>query len=74
MKVVLIFMMSAVTLTVGISLAYYNTCSLAFDTEPVIASVDDDNITFLYFSVSRKELKKIKKDIENILPKESINM
>lgn len=73
MKVVLIFMMSAVTLTVGISLAYYNTCSLAFDTEPVIASVDD-NITFLDFSVSRKELKKIKKDIENILPKESINM
>ena len=62
-------MMSAVTLTVGISLAYYNTCSLAF-----IASVDDDNITFLDFSVSRKELKKIKKDIENILPKESINM
>ena len=40
----------------------------------VIASVDDDNITFLDFSVSRKELKKIKKDIENILPKESINM
>lgn len=74
MKVVLIFMMSAVTLTVGISIAYYNTCSLAFDTEPVIASVDDDNITFLDFSVSRKELKKIKKDIENILPKESINM
>ena len=36
-------MMSAVTLTVGISLAYYNTCSLAFDTEPVIVSVDDDN-------------------------------
>lgn len=35
-------MMSAVTLTVGISLAYYNTCSLAFDTEPVIASVDDE--------------------------------
>lgn len=49
MKVVLIFMMSAVTLTVGISLAYYNTCSLAFDTEPVIASVDDDNITFWIF-------------------------
>ena len=67
-------MMSAVTLTVGISLAYYNTCSLAFDTEPVIASVDDDNITFFDFSVSHKELKKIKKDIENILPKESINM
>ena len=49
----------------GISLAYYNTCSLAFDTEPVIASVDDDNITFLDFSVSRKELKKIKKVTKN---------
>ena len=30
-KVVMIFVFSAVILTLGISVAYYNTCSLAFD-------------------------------------------
>lgn len=57
----MIFVLSAVILTLGISVAYYNTCSLAFDGEPVIACVNDEKISFLDFSVSRKELKKIKK-------------
>ena len=59
----MIFVFSAVILTLGISVAYYNTCSLAFDGEPVIASANDEKITFLDFSVSRKELKKIKNEI-----------
>ena len=61
-KVVMIFVFSAVILTLGISVAYYNTCSLAFDGEPVIACVNDEKISFLDFSVSRKELKKIKNE------------
>ena len=63
----MIFVLSAVILTLGISVAYYNTCSLAFDGEPVIACVNDEKITFLDFSVSRKELKKIKNEIEKAL-------
>ena len=66
----MIFVFSAVILTLGISVAYYNTCSLAFDGEPVIACVNDEKISFLDFSVSRKELKKIKNEIEKaITPK-----
>ncbi len=73
-KVVMIFMLSAVILTVGISVAYYNTCSLAFDGEPVIASVNDEKITFLDFSISRKELEKVKDEIDKAIPDKAINM
>lgn len=74
-KVVMIFALSAVILTLGISVAYYNnTCSLAFDGEPVIACVNDEKISFLDFSVSRKELKKIKNEIEKAIPDRAINM
>lgn len=66
-------MMSAVTLTVGISLAYYNTCSLAFDTEPVIASVDDDNITFLDFSDKIKRSKSFE-DLFELSKIDALNM
>lgn len=67
----MIFVFSAVILTLGISVAYYNTCSLAFDGEPVIACVNDEKITFLDFSVSRKELKN---EIEKAIPDRAINM
>ena len=67
-KVVMIFVLSAVILTLGISVAYYNTCSL------VIACVNDEKISFLDFSVSRKELKKIKNEIEKAIPDRAINM
>lgn len=70
----MIFVLSAVILTLGISVAYYNTCSLAFDGEPVIACVNDEKISFLDFSVSRKELKKIKNEIEKAIPDREINM
>lgn len=73
-KVVMIFVFSAVILTLGISVAYYNTCSLAFDGEPVIACVNDEKITFLDFSISRKGLKKIKNEIEKAIPDRAINM
>lgn len=69
-KVVMIFVFSAVILTLGISVAYYNTCSLAFDGEPVIACVNDEKITFLDFSVSRKELRKIKMKLKKQYPTE----
>ncbi len=73
-KVVMIFVMSAVILTLGISVAYYNTCSLAFDGEPVIASVDNEKVTFLDFSISKKELKKVKSEIDKAIPDRAINM
>lgn len=73
-KVVMIFVMSAVILTLGISVAYYNTCSLAFDGEPVIASVDNEKVTFLDFSISKKELKKVKSEIDKAIPERAINM
>lgn len=70
----MIFVMSAVILTLGISVAYYNTCSLAFDGEPVIASVDNEKVTFLDFSISKKELKKVKSEIDKAIPERAINM
>ena len=73
-KVVMIFVMSVVILTLGISVAYYNTCSLAFDGEPVIASVDNEKVTFLDFSISKKELKKVKSEIDKAIPDRAINM
>ena len=73
-KVVMIFVFSAVILTLGISVAYYNTCSLAFDGEPVILCVFVVFFSFLDFSVSRKELKKIKNEIEKAIPDRAINM
>lgn len=73
-KVVMIFVMSAVILTLGISVAYYNTCSLAFDGEAVIASVDNEKVTFLDFSISKKELKKVKSEIDKAIPDRAINM
>ena len=62
----MIFVFSAVILTLGIS--------VAFDGEPVIACVNDEKITFLDFSVSRKELRKIKNEIEKAIPDRAINM
>ena len=62
----MIFVFSAVILTLGISVAYYG--------EPVIACVNDEKISFLDFSVSRKELKKIKNEIEKAIPDRAINM
>ena len=73
-KVVMIFVMSAVILKLGIAVAYYNTCSLAFDGEPVIASVDNEKVTFLDFSISKKELKKVKSEIDKAIPDRAINM
>ena len=70
----MIFVMSAVILTLGISVAYYNTCSLAFDGEPVIASVDNEKVTFLDFSISKKELKKVKSEIDKAIPDRAIIM
>ena len=67
-------MMSAVTLTVGISVAYYNTCSAAFDGEPVIVSYENGEYKFLDFKITDKDIKEIKKKIENVVPNTSINM
>ena len=55
-KVVMIFVFSAVILTLGISVAYYNTCSLAFDGEPVIASANDEKITAIDHAFTAAEL------------------
>lgn len=70
----MIFTMSVIILTLGISVAYYNTCSLAFDGEPVIASIDDKNINFLDFSISRKDLKNVKDEIKKAIPDRAISM
>ncbi len=67
-------MMATVTLTFGISVAYYNTCQNAFDGEPVIASYENGEYTFLDFKITDKEIKDIKQKLEKALPNSTINM
>lgn len=62
----------AVTLTVGITVAYYNTHSLAFDEPPVIFSQDETEYRFLDFTVKKSDIERIKKGIENFMPSQAI--
>ncbi len=67
-------MVSAVMLTVGISVAYYNTYSMIYEDEPVIVSVSDSEYSFLDFKINDKDIKEMREKIENAFPYDSINM
>lgn len=74
LKLFLILSLNFVLLLCGISTAYYNTRSLAFDEQPVIASSNAEKYTFLDFTVYRSDLLEIKEQIESMIPKESIRI
>lgn len=67
-------MMSAIILTAGISVAYYNTRSLAFEGTPVIASEDDEKYTFLDFYIYKDDIMSAKKKLVQLIPDKTINI
>lgn len=67
-KLAAIFICSLIVLTVGVSVAYYNTETFGFDENAKIISKDDDKITFLDFEIYYKDVDDIVSTARGYLP------
>lgn len=67
-KLTAIFLCALITLTAGVSVAYYNTESFGFDENAKVISKDNEKITFLDFEIYYKDLDNFVSTAREYLP------
>lgn len=67
-KITAILLTAAVVLISGISVAYYNTKTFAFDEDARVFSKDDEKITFMDYNFYYKNMDDFVKKVKMILP------
>lgn len=72
-KITAIMLSSAIVLTGGISIAYYNTKSLGFDDNVKIFSSDNEKISFLDFNFYYQDIDDFFKNVKEYLPENQPN-
>lgn len=64
---------AVVILGFGVSAAYYNTKSFAFDEETVLFSRDNEGITVLDYKIYYKDIETVYEDTKGYMPKKAIS-
>lgn len=64
-------LLGAVIVFSGISVAYYNTKSLAVDENAVLFSKDDEGISVLDFKIYYKDVERFYEDTQSYLPQKA---
>ncbi|MDD6728787.1 MAG: hypothetical protein PUE08_06185 [Eubacteriales bacterium] len=67
-KLTAIFLSSAIVLTVGISVAYYNTKTFGFDENAKIFSYDKEKFSFLDFNIYYKDVEDFIAETRTYIP------
>lgn len=62
---------AVLALTVGTSVAYYNTKSFGFDEDVKIITKDNEKLSFLDYEIYYKDLYSIYNNIQKIVPENS---
>ncbi|MGN0524293.1 MAG: hypothetical protein ACI4IG_08465 [Eubacterium sp.] len=68
-----ILAIAAVTLALGIAVAYYNTCSLGYDNANII-SFNSEELKIFDFVIKYSELEELKEKISKYIPDDFITI